>query len=58
MSDDDNSTETTSPSPKEVASDDSYENISTVMKNPWDPLYCADWDAQMPNATCLARIKR
>ena len=43
---------------KEVLSDDAFEDVSTIMRNPWDPLHCAEWDNQPPNATCLARIKR
>lgn len=37
-----------------TASDD----VSTIMRNPWDPFHCADWDSQQPSATCLARIQR
>lgn len=34
------------------------DDVSTIMRNPWDPFHCADWDLQEPSATCLARIKR
>jgi hypothetical protein len=34
------------------------DDVSSIMRNPWDPFHCADWDMQQPNATCLARIKR
>lgn len=34
------------------------EDVSSIMRNPWDPFHCADWDMQQPSATCLARIKR
>ena len=34
------------------------EDVSSIMRNPWDPFHCADWDTQQPSATCLARIKR
>jgi len=34
------------------------DDVSTIMRNPWDPFHCADWDTQEPSATCLARIKR
>jgi hypothetical protein len=36
----------------------SAEDVSSIMRNPWDPFHCADWDMQQPSATCLARIKR
>lgn len=38
--------------------EEAFDDVSMVMRNPWDPLHCADWDAQIPSATCLARIKR
>ena len=34
------------------------DDVSSIMRNPWDPFHCADWDTQQPNATCVARIKR
>lgn len=34
------------------------DDVSSIMRNPWDPFHCADWDMQQPSATCLARIKR
>lgn len=34
------------------------DDVSSIMRNPWDPHHCADWDMQQPSATCLARIKR
>lgn len=34
------------------------DDVSSIMRNPWDPSHCADWDMQQPSATCLARIKR
>jgi len=43
---------------KDAESEEVYDDVSTVMKTAWDPLHCADWDKQLPNATCLARIKR
>jgi hypothetical protein len=51
-------TQTTTQSSKGAAFEDSYDDVSTIMRNPWDPLHCADWDAQPPSATCLARLKR
>ncbi len=36
----------------------STDDVSSIMRNPWDPFHCADWDMQQPSATCLARIKR
>jgi len=36
----------------------SVDDVSSIMRNPWDPFHCADWDTQQPSATCLARIKR
>ncbi|CAF4387420.1 unnamed protein product [Rotaria sp. Silwood2] len=53
-----NEIETNTQSSNESTNEDSYEDISTVMRNPWDPLHSSDWDRQLPNATCLARIKR
>jgi hypothetical protein len=53
-----NSDSTTTQSTKGIESEDTYDDISTVMRNPWDPLHCGDWDIQQPSATCLARIKR
>lgn len=41
-----------------TASASTVEDVSSIMRNPWDPFHCADWDAQPPNATCIARIKR
>jgi hypothetical protein len=58
MSSNDNTTETVTQAAKGATYEDSYDDVSTVMRNPWDPLHCADWDVQPPNATCLARIKR
>lgn len=58
MSETESTTETTTQSAKGATNDDSYDDVSTVMRNPWDPLHCADWDVQQPSATCLARIKR
>jgi hypothetical protein len=58
MSNTDSTTETTTKSTKVNVYEDNYEDISTVMRNPWDPLHCSDWDNQQPSATCLARIKR
>ena len=43
---------------KENLADDAFEDVSTIMRNPWDPLHCSEWDVQVPSATCLARIKR
>ena len=40
------------------ASASATDDVSSVMRNPWDPFHCADWDTQQPSATCLARIKR
>lgn len=40
------------------ASAGALEDVSSIMRNPWDPFHCADWDMQQPSATCLARIKR
>ncbi|CAF0882573.1 unnamed protein product [Adineta steineri] len=34
------------------------DDVSSIMRNPWDPFHCADWDMQQPSATCIARIKR
>ncbi len=51
-------TESTAQSAKGATYEDSYDDVSTIMRNPWDPLHCADWDIQQPSATCLARIKR
>jgi len=34
------------------------DDVSSIMRNPWDPFHCADWDQQQPSATCIARIKR
>jgi hypothetical protein len=51
-------TQTTTQSSKETIFEDSYDDVSTVMRNPWDPLHCADWDVQPPSAMCLARLKR
>ncbi|CAF3618608.1 unnamed protein product [Rotaria sp. Silwood1] len=53
-----NDTETLIQSSKESVNEDSYDDYSTVMRNPWDPLHSSDWDRQVPSATCLARIKR
>lgn len=58
MSTNENSAEATTQSSKDSLFDDSYDDVSTVMRNPWDPLHCSEWDTQTPNATCLARIKR
>lgn len=41
-----------------TASAGTVDDVSSIMRNPWDPFHCADWDAQPPNATCIARIKR
>lgn len=41
-----------------TASASAMDDVSSIMRSPWDPFHCADWDAQPPNATCLARIKR
>ena len=41
-----------------TASGGTVDDVSSIMRNPWDPFHCADWDAQPPNATCIARIKR
>ena len=40
------------------ATSSAMEDVSSIMRNPWDPFHCADWDMQQPSATCLARIKR
>ncbi|CAF0922475.1 unnamed protein product [Adineta ricciae] len=40
------------------ATSTAMEDVSSIMRNPWDPFHCADWDMQQPSATCLARIKR
>ncbi|CAF0745650.1 unnamed protein product [Rotaria sordida] len=40
------------------ASAGAIDDVSSIMRNPWDPFHCADWDMQQPSATCLARIKR
>jgi len=58
MSDNDTTAETVTPPTKTPVYEDSYDDVSSVMRNPWDPLHCADWDIQPPSATCLARIKR
>ena len=58
MSTNDSTTETTTQSTKGISYEDTYDDISAVMRNPWDPFHCADWDIQQPSATCLARIKR
>ena len=58
MSTNENSAEATTQSSKDSLFDDSYDDVSTVMRNPWDPLHSSEWDTQVPNATCLARIKR
>ncbi len=58
MSTNENTAVTSNQLTKGAASEESYEDVSTVMRNPWDPLHCADWDKELPSATCLARIKR
>jgi hypothetical protein len=58
MSTNENTAETATQSIKGAASNDSYDDVSTIMRNPWDPLHCTDWDRELPSATCLARIKR
>lgn len=58
MSTNDNSAEATTQSAKDPLSEDLFDDVSTVMRNPWDPLHCSEWDNQVPNATCLGRIKR
>lgn len=40
------------------AATSAVDDVSTIMRNPWDPFHCADWDMQQPSATCIARIKR
>jgi hypothetical protein len=58
MSENGSTEETATQSAKGATYEDSYDDVSTIMRNPWDPLHCADWDIQQPSATCLARIKR
>ncbi|CAF3952491.1 unnamed protein product [Rotaria sordida] len=59
MSDNNNNNETqTSTQSSKNVNEDSNDDYSTMMRNPWDPLHSSDWDKQIPNATCLARIKR
>lgn len=36
----------------------SQDDVASIMRNPWDPSHCADWDAEKPSATCITRIKR
>lgn len=41
-----------------VTVNESFNDISSVIRNPWDPLHCSDWDSQQPSATCVSRMKR
>ncbi|CAF0970037.1 unnamed protein product [Adineta steineri] len=58
MNSDTTTKSTDNQSSKETAVEDANEDYSVVMKNPWDPLRSSDWDSQIPDATCIARIKR
>lgn len=58
MTTNDQTAEATVQLPKGTMPDDAFDDVSAIMRNPWDPLHCAEWDSQIPSATCLARIKR
>lgn len=35
-----------------------HEDVTAIMKTPWDPSQSSDWDSETPTATCITRIKR
>jgi len=57
MSTNENTMETATQSAKGATYDYSYDDVSTVMRNPWDPLHCADWDVQQPKCNLFSTNK-
>jgi hypothetical protein len=58
MSNNNDTTWTGAQTSNKVVNEEVFDDYSAIMKNPWDPSHCADWDMQQPSATCLARIRR